>query len=198
MLSPKFRFLATVVALSLSLALHAARSGAQSSLANKEILIVRHGERPAAEDALTDRGKARAQAYVGYFEHLSIDGRPIHLTHLFAEKSRRTRETLEPLSKATGMELDTRFATKDDVALAADLQSHSYGNEVLICWHHHAISKLIKDLGGDPDAVIPGGKWPGSTYDWVIDLRFDGAGHLEKSGEKLIREHLMPGDPAGN
>lgn len=196
MSSTSFRILGNIFALSFCLSVQATGSAAQNSLANKEVLIVRHGERPAAEDALTTKGKARAQAYVGYFEHLTIDGRPIHLTHLFAEKSRRTRETLEPLAKATGMELDTRFETKQGEALAADLESHSYGSEILICWHHHAITKLIKDLGGDPDAVIPGGKWPGTTYDWVVDLRYDGAGHL--SGEKLIHEHLMPGDPAGN
>jgi len=169
---------------------------ASNGLANAEVLIIRHAERPDLQDALTEKGHARAKAYADYFQHLTIDGRKIRLTHIIAEQSNRTRETVGPLSKASGLPLDTRFATKQQDAMVADLEAHSYGGEILICWHHHAIPKLIDAFGGNAEALIPKGKWPGSTYDWIIDLRFDAQGKLSTAGEKLVHEHLMPGDSA--
>jgi phosphohistidine phosphatase SixA len=174
--------------------LNAGAQAPKSALANVEVLIVRHAERAGDEDALTPAGLARAKAYASYFKSLSLDGRRIHLTHLFAEKSLRTRLTLEPLSKAMGFPLDTRFSTKESDQLANDLEHHSYGREILICWHHSKMPALITALGGNPDALLPGGKWPKSTYDWIIDLRFDAAGHLSPASEKCVHEHLMPGD----
>jgi phosphohistidine phosphatase SixA len=172
-----------------------AQTASPNDLANVEVLIVRHAERQGKEDKLTDAGLARAAAYAQYFKALTIEGRPVHLTHLFAEQSARTRGTLAPLSKSVGLPLDTRFVTKQYAALAEDLRSHSYGKEILICWHHKSIPKLIESLGGDPSVVIPGGKWPGKTYDWLIDLRFDAQGKLTPSRISCIHEHLMPGDP---
>jgi broad specificity phosphatase PhoE len=166
----------------------------KNALANVEVLIVRHAERPDLEDSLTAAGHARANAYARYFATLNLDGRKIQLTHLFAERSKRTRETLEPLAKTVDLPLDTRFATKDYRALVNDLRTHSYGNEVLICWHHHAIPELIEALGGDPNAIIPGGKWPKGTYDWIVDLRYNAFGKLTPANENLVHEHLMPGD----
>ena len=163
-----------------------------NALDNADVIIIRHAERPDLEDALTPAGKARAKAYAGYFQNLTINGQLVHFTHLVAEKSKRTRETLEPLSRAMATPLDTRFATKEDAPLAADLTQHGHGRTILICWHHHNIPLLIKALGGDPDKFLPGGKWPDSVYDWMVDMHYDGSGHLQS--ETLIHEHLMPND----
>jgi phosphohistidine phosphatase SixA len=170
-------------------------STSKSALANVEIFIVRHAERDGDEDRLTPAGEARAAAYAGFFKGLTLHGQHIHLTHLFAEKSVRTRRTLEPLSKSVSLPLDTRFSTKEYPALAEDLRTHPYGKEILICWHHSKMANLITALGGKPDTVIPDGKWPKSTYDWMIDLRYDGSGKLSTASETLVHEHLMPGDP---
>jgi len=166
----------------------------KTALANVEILVVRHAERPGDEDDLTPAGVARAAAYAKYFKSLILHGEKIHLTHLFAEKSVRTRRTLEPLSKTVDLPLDTRFSTKEYQALADDLRAHAYGKEILICWHHSKMADLITALGGMPDAVIPGGKWPKTTYDWIVDLRYDESGKLSAASEKFVHGHLMPGD----
>jgi len=165
-----------------------------SALANVEVLIVRHAEREGEEDKLTPAGVKRANAYARYFKELTLDGRHVRLTHLFAEKSDRTRLTLTPLALAAGLGLDTRFSTKEYENLVVDLRTHVYGHEILVCWHHSKIPDLIRSLGGDPDLLIPGGKWPKGTYDWIVDLRFDAFGKLSPSGEALVHEHLMPGD----
>jgi phosphohistidine phosphatase SixA len=190
-----FKVVLAIIA-ALGLVASAVGTGQQSptDLANVEVLIVRHAERQGILDSLTRAGVARSRAYAIYFKNLRLDGRDIHLTHLIAEKSVRTRHTLEPLSKAIGLPLDTRFADDQYQALADDLRAHSYGQEILICWHHGKIPALIRSLGGDPDLLIPGGKWPKGTYDWLIDLRFDASGRLSAANEKLVHEQLMPGD----
>jgi phosphohistidine phosphatase SixA len=171
-----------------------ATEGSGSALANVEVLIVRHAERQGEEDKLTPAGLARASAYARYFKTLTLGGRHIRLAHLIAEKSERTRRTLEPLSKAIHLPLDTRFSNKQYQALADDLRAHPYGREILICWHHGKIPDLIRAFGGDPDLLIANGKWPKGTYDWIVDLRFDAAGKLSDAGETIVHEHLMPGD----
>jgi hypothetical protein len=52
---------------------------------------------------------------------------------------------------------------------------------ILIAWHHGMIPALLTALGADTNALVPGGKWPPDTYDWVIALRYDGGGKLTSS-----------------
>jgi hypothetical protein len=150
----------------------AAWSQPHPDLANCTILIVRHAEKPERGPDLTPQGEARAKAYVNYFTHLKIDGKPWHTTHLFAaadsKDSHRPRLTMTPLSAAIGMPLDTRFGSKDVTELAQDVQTHRYGHD--------------------------GEKWPADVYDWVVELPFDGSGKIRTQDVKLIHEHLLPTD----
>jgi len=83
------------------------------ALKNAVILIIRHGEKPASGYELSPEGKERAQAYVNYFKNFTVDSKPLHLDYLFAgadaPNSHRPRLTIEPLSKALGLSIDTRF-----------------------------------------------------------------------------------------
>ena len=160
------------LALTMTVAYGAGFRAAQnhSTLANVEVFIVRHAERQGEEDKLTPAGLARADAYARYFRPLKLGERHVVLTHLIAEKSDRTRRTLEPLAKAMAMALDTRFSNKQVQELAEDLRTHAYGREILICWHHGKIPALIRALGGDSDSLIPGGKWPKSSLLRLIEL----------------------------
>jgi hypothetical protein len=169
-----------------------------AALANCTILIIRHAEKPDMGPELTPAGEARAKAYVGYFTHLKLDGKKWHASHLFAaadgKDSHRPRLTITPLSQATGMPLDLRFGSKDVTELATDLQSHRYGREILICWRHGKIPALISALGANPDPLFPSGKWPGETYDWMVEVPFDASGKVKPQEVKILHEHLMPGD----
>jgi len=167
-------------------------------LANVVILIVRHAEKPETGAGLTDAGRQRASAYVRYFKHYKIGAVTLHLDHLIATAdtahSRRPRLTLEPLSLALHLPLDTRFQDHNSAALISSLQSDPGGKRILICWHHGEIAELLTDLGADPKAVLPHGKWPADVYDWVIQLHYDRHGKLLPGQTRRIRERLMPGD----
>ncbi len=191
-------FLLLVFALNGSATGHSTRE--DSGLSNTVVLIIRHAEKPIEGNQLSPEGVARSKAYVDYFHRLKIDGKPLRLDHLFAtadsKNSCRERLTLQPLATDLHMSLDLRFKNKQVDQLAAELRSHPFGHEILICWHHGRIPALVEALGEKPNALIPGGKWPDKVFDWVVELRFDAKGTVDPKRCKLIHEHLMPGDGA--
>ena len=173
-------------------------------LANAVILIIRHAGKPASGSGLDAGGRQRADAYVNYFQNYRLGPQPLHLDTLIAAadtaESERSRLTLEPLSGACKLPIDTRFKDQDYKRLARALRSQPSeniqpgGRNILICWHHEEIPALIHALGADPDWLLPKGEWPISVYDWVIQLQYDGRGYLIPGGAARINENLMPGD----
>jgi hypothetical protein len=167
-------------------------------LADTTVLIIRHAEKPDSGAGLTPAGEARAQAYVGYFEHFSLNGQPMRPDWLVAaadsKQSMRPRLTIEPLSQALNLPIDDRFSDKQAKDLADALRSENHGSIVLICWHHGEIPKLIHELGADAAALIAGDKWPPSVFGWVVVLHYDHQGNLVPGSAQVIPEHLMPDD----
>jgi hypothetical protein len=194
----RFAWLSLLLPLLVIPALASARHdhGDGNGLADTTVLIIRHAEKPESGSGLTPQGQARAQAYVGYFEHFSVNGESIVPNALYAtadsKSSMRPRLTITPLSQALGLTIDNRFADKQTQDLADALRTESHGNRVLIAWHHGQIPKLIHDLGGDSAALIPGDKWPSDVFGWVVVLRYDHKGRLVSS--QVVQEHLMPDD----
>jgi len=167
-----------------------------SVLKNAVILIIRHAEKPTSGVELSPEGQKRAEAYVGYFQKFTIDGKPVKLDYLFStadsEKSHRPRLTIEPLSKTLGIRIDSRFSDDEFSKLAQEIQNHPHGRNILICWHHGKIPALLKALGADPKQLLPDGTWPADVFGWLIQLRYDEKGELFQS--RCINEDLMPGD----
>ncbi|MBM7132156.1 flagellar basal body-associated protein FliL [Dyella mobilis] len=159
-------------------------------------MIIRHAEKPVSGPGLTPQGEARAQAYVGYFEHFELDGKPMPPDALYAtadsKSSMRPRLTIAPLSQALGLSIDSRFTDKQTREIADALRTEAHGNRVLIAWHHGEIPRLIRDLGGNSTALIPGDKWPSDVFGWVVVLQYDHQGKLVSS--QVVHEHLMPDD----
>lgn len=160
--------------------------GGAAGLADVTLLVVRHAEKPTDEGnaGLTPAGEARAKAYATYFQHFTFEAAPVHVDALIASadsrESSRPRLTLEPLAKATGMQVQTPFANKQYKDAARWLESgdaHLHG-AALIAWHHGKLAKLLERLGADPATVLPDGKWPDNVYDWVIVLRYGKDGSL--------------------
>ena len=165
---------------------------------NAVVLIIRHAEKPESGFDLTPAGHIRAAAYVGYFKEFQIDSQPLKLDYLFAatdsDNSHRPRLTIEPLSHATGIKIDTRFTDKAPIGLAEELHARDHGRQILVSWRHSGIPKLIAALGVDPLKLLPAPRWPEDVFDWVIVLRFDQDGKVIPSECKRINEKLMFGD----
>jgi hypothetical protein len=161
------------------------------------VLIIRHAEDAGSGDGISPLGEQRAEAYKNYFLNFAIDSKRLEPNVVFAakdsKKSHRPRLTVEPFAKTAKLKVDMRFGNSQSAELAADLRANNQGKVILICWRHPYIPALIGALGADPKTFLPNGKWPGSVYNWVIQLSFDQDGHLIPSSSKRIDEHLMPG-----
>ncbi len=164
---------------------------------NSVVLIIRHAEDAGSGDGISPLGEKRAEAYKNYFLNFTIDSKRLEPAVIFAakdsKKSHRPRLTLEPFAKAANLKIDTRFGNNQSAELAAELRANQQGKVILIGWRHPYIPALLGALGADPKTFLPNGKWPGSVYNWVIQLSFDQDGHLIPSSSRRIDEHLMPG-----
>jgi len=158
-------------------------------LRSATIFIIRHAEKSEVGRELSPEGQERAKAHVGYFRNFKLD-------YIFAaadsKESHRPRLTVEPLGKATGLTIDTQFKNKQFKELADALCLTPHGQRVLICWHQGKIPELIHALQGDPEKLMPGGKWPDYVFGWMIQLRYDANGQLLEA--KRIEENLKPDD----
>ena len=170
---------------------------AQDGPKNSVVLIIRHAEDGGEGQDLAPRGHERAEAYKNYFLNFTVDSKRLEPAVIFAakdsKKSHRPRLTVEPFAKAAKLKIDTRFGNSQSADLAADLRANQRGKVILICWRHPYIPALLNALGANPKTFLPNGKWPGSVYNWVIQLSFDQDGHLIPSSSRRIDEHLMPG-----
>lgn len=167
-------------------------------LQDATILIIRHAEKLDTGQNLSPAGQQRAEAYIQYFKSFQVDAKPLKLDYLFAtadsKGSQRPRLTLEPLSNALGLKIDNRFKNKKVQELADEIQSKDHGRHILICWHHGEIPELIRALGADPAKLLPGAKWPGQEFGWVLQLSYDHEGRLIPNQTRRLNENLMPGD----
>jgi hypothetical protein len=188
--------LSFVLCVSLAAACGALAAQAQENhLANKTVLIIRHAEKPDTGTVLSPAGVARAQSYAHYFHPFALDGQRLQPDTLIAgadsTDSVRPRLTLEPLSQATGIALDTRFATNAPDALVHALMDEAHGKCILIAWRHKKIAPLLKAFGADSATLLPAGTWPDEVYDWVIVLHFDAAGHVDQQ-RRIAEPNPLP------
>ena len=171
---------------------------AQDGPKNAVVLIIRHAEDADSGHGISPGGQGRAEAYKKYFLNFSVDSKRLEPNVVFAakdsQKSHRPRLTVEPFAKAANLKIDTGFGNNQSADLAAELRANDPGKVILICWRHGNIPALLRSLGAKPKRFLPNGKWPDSTYNWVIMLSFDQDGRLILSKSRQIKEHLIPGD----
>jgi broad specificity phosphatase PhoE len=188
---------------------------APQSAPPEQILVVRHGEKPAllggpagikengTEDhhSLTVRGWQRAGALAPFF------GTPLHPavrrpTTLFAPPEAghdgdhgRPYQTIVPLAARLGLTIDDRHCLDEEAELVADVRARA--GVVLIAWEHKRIPRIADAILGD-HATAPRA-WPDDRFDlvWVFDR--DAAGGYRFS---QLPQLLLGGDrpdivPAG-
>lgn len=151
-----------------------------------KIMVIRHAEKPVPDrtegvrwrgkpdpESLTALGWQRAGALVHFFEH-AYAPRIARPDHLFAvsfdrakiDSSRRSKQTLRPLSQKLGLSVDDRFGKEQEDLLVQAFTGLS--GTVLVAWAHESILQIADALG--VSALMPS-DWPDDRFDvvWVFD-----------------------------
>jgi hypothetical protein len=172
------------------------------------IMLIRHAEKPmhlsgsahgvnpdGQQDphSLTVAGWIRAGALVELFapsrgEPPAGLRRPdsIYGSAYAGGRSKRSVQTVTPLAARLGLQVVERYAAGDEHLLAREVNARP--GATLIAWHHEAIHKLAKHLGGvDP---APPGHWPHDRFDVIWTFT------AEKHGWRFaqVPQLLLPGD----
>jgi hypothetical protein len=172
-----------------------------------KIMVIRHAEKPITgradgvrargdkDDAsLIARGWQRAGALVGFFLNPTSPDivRPEHLWAVRFDlgvegSSRRSRQTLRPLSEMLGMECNDRFGEGQEQQLARAVVKLQ--GPILIAWSHGHIPKIAGAIC--PGVPIPD-EWPDDRFDlvWVFDRQ------SKETTFKQVPQLLLAGDEA--
>jgi hypothetical protein len=160
------------------------------------VLLIRHAEKPETGTGLSPEGQQRALAYVNYFKSFTIDAKPVRISALYAaadsSESRRSRLTLQPLSRALKIAINSSYKNMNFASLVNAMRARPGGRVSVVCWHHGTMPDLVRALGGDPAKLLPKGEWPDSVYGGIIVLRYDSQGQLVEATYR--NENLMPSD----
>ncbi len=178
-----------------------------AAAAPAQIILIRHGEKPAQGNQLDEQGFARARALVNYFKTnpaVTAYGTPVAI---YAMKPKgpngsvRPIQTVTPLAEALGLPVISDYLRDDASDLAnAVLSNKAYdGKMVLVCWEHNAIPDIVAALAaaaGTADGVqdaLPD-NWDGNAFDrtWILDFSPDG----KITSFRDLPQRLLPGDSA--
>ena len=90
----------------------------------------------------------------------------VRFDQAIAGSSRRSKQTLNPLSQALAIRIDDRFGEGQESQLAQAIQK--LPGTVLIAWSHERIPKIVEGLGW---ASMTPSQWPDERFDlvWVFD-----------------------------
>ena len=116
------------------------------------VIIVRHAEtmpEPAEDPPLSPMGAYRAEALAGWLRDAGIQ-------HIFVSEYLRTRQTAEPLAKATGAQVH-EVPARDTKGLVRSLRGTYRGQVVLVIGHGNTVLDLIRALGGEAPDVEEAG-----------------------------------------
>ena len=175
-----------------------------------KIMLMRHAEKPDKDfapfgvsrkgernkESLQVRGWQRAGALIGLFAHPNGDVAPaLAKPHfLYASKplrrrgSRRSLQTLAPLSEKLGLEINIAFPRFEFEEMLDDVYKRK--GVVLICWQREYIPEIALKILGDRK-VVPA-IWPEDRYDmiWVFDLDHK----TDRYHFKQVPQKLLAGD----
>jgi hypothetical protein len=155
----------------------------QSALAAPaQVIIIRHGEKPAAGNNLCPQGVCRADALASVFPKQFGTPAAIYAMAPDSEDgSLRPIETVTPLANALGLTINSGFTRLQFAQVVDAIKNNpSYdGKMVLVSWEHKAIPGLTQEFcaqgaaAGACDAVP--GKWSGSVFGQAWILNFTGS-----------------------
>jgi phosphohistidine phosphatase SixA len=143
----------------------------------RTLLVMRHAEKSAdpSDPDLTAAGEARAKALAGYIP--TQFGAPDFIFAAGISKhSARPYETVKPLSRRTGVPIDSTIADQDYGFLASELLSDTdyAGKGVVVCWHHGNIPSLMHALGAASGAYPD--PWDPTVFNLILKVEFSPGG----------------------
>jgi phosphohistidine phosphatase SixA len=135
----------------------------RSALRSATVVFVRHCEMegPAASDpGLSETGRLRAAGIAELVQACAV-------THVFATELRRTRESMEPVAKQSGLAV-TEYGARDPAGLVTKLQALEGGEFVVVAAHANTLPKMVGLLGGSLDGLDQWGFLREREHDRVI------------------------------
>ena len=170
----------------LSILYYGCKSQPVSNNSVRQVVIIRHAEKPDKGDNLSCQGLNRALALPAmlYSKYKLPDH--IFVPDMKSGKSTnqsRMYQTIVPFAVKYNRDIDTRYSV-DDVKNLADAIMKISGY-VLVVWEHDKIPDIVQALGiKDKDL-----KWKDSDYDsiWIITFK-DG-----KPALTVDKENINPG-----
>ena len=160
-----------------------------------QILLIRHGEKPAQGNQLSKRGWERSQALPFLFTNrteFTSYGIPVALYAMAPEKqggSIRAIQTLKYVSEIFKLPIETSF-TRDEVKEVVDnINSNRLfdGKTIVLCWEHKVLVDMAHALGVSKKLI-----WPKAQFDrvWVLDFSPNG----DFVSFKDLPQKLLPND----
>lgn len=153
----------------------------------KEIVIIRHGEKPPHGNSLDCQGLNRALTLsttlskFGNFQQIYVP----HLDALLdATSHTRMLQTASPYAISHNVEINSRYADSDAVGATSSVQQES--GDVLMVWDHGKIGKLAAAFG-----VHKYPKWHADDFDsvWIITY----SGNAQHTANLTIKqENINP------
>jgi hypothetical protein len=162
-----------------------------------QVVIIRHGEKPAVGNELNAEGWQRANALPQFFENNKIVaefGKAIALYAGAPNKpggSIRSIQTITPYADQLGMTIHKEIR-KDEISRLVNnvMNAAEYeGRTVIICWEHSVIPGIAQ-LFGETNAPT---SWDANVFDRAWVIRF-------KDNQVIsflnLPQHLLPSDSA--
>lgn len=158
-----------------------------------QVVIIRHGEKPASGDNLSCAGLNRALALPAVLNKLL----PIPPNYTYVPligtagkdtTSIRMLQTVMPYAVQHNLTINSDYATDDTTGLAKKLL-HKRGT-VLVVWEHVNILKIAKKLGIEDPL-----DWPDADFDSIWTISFGGGGSKGKAKHPRLtrsKEHIRP------
>jgi len=119
------------------------------------IFVLRHADRAAGADSLSDAGKRRAQTLAGMLVDTGV-------SVAYCSDAQRTHETLAPLKQRLGDALTIHEVSAADPGgtkahvqfVVAAIKALPSGTVAVVVSHSNTVGQIIDGLGGGADAKI--------------------------------------------
>ena len=148
------------------------------------VVLIRHCDKDEDYSAThcTPKGVRRAAWLPSLFDGDRFDP-PSYLYARKPEKPRnvmRSIETLEPMSRTFGLDIDVHYGEKDNEKLAEDVKRHlTSEGPVVVAWKHLRLPSLAKAFG-----MKEPGTWEADDFDSMYVFTFDGDKLVSSKKEK--------------